>query len=385
MVMKKICTSIQNVMVSSATYFSHVKIPFIILMLQTVCVNISLSFIPFFLKQQGFSLSWIVLLYALYTGLSLATIPLVKTYSVRNFLATGFLIFSLAAFSLAVFPTTISFFMYAVFIAINIAIYWVPLNYIFFKNSQKKTNAVDSSFYMVLPGLITVIAPPLGAAFAQAFGFGKLFILAAILFMIPIWMVLKYVPQEGVSTSFFKGIRNFKGLKTITLLEGSLQHFNGAIMPIYALLFLESSFDVGFFLGYLGIVGLAIALIISKKSDQSQKRKGFIKILFFLLAVSITTLFFAKTVVAWYIAVGLFTLIYTISSPLRLAISLDAKKPDLEFWKTREFFLNVGRMFTLGFAAFFFFIGLYLPVFVLFSIIALAYPFIVNYKLTDIS
>ena len=60
------------------------------------------------------------------------------------------------------------------------------------------------------------------------------------------------------------------------------------------------------------------------------------------------------------------------------------EEPDLEFWRAREFFLNVGRVFTLGFAALFFFMGFYLPVFLLFGIIALAYPFIVNYKLTDI-
>ncbi|MEK6904925.1 MAG: MFS transporter [Nanoarchaeota archaeon] len=382
--MKRLNSYIQNGVVSSTAYFSRVKIPFIILMLQAVCANLSFSFVPFFLKQQGFSLPGIVLLYTLYSGLSLATISLVQTYFLRNFLAAGFLVFSLAAVSFAVFSTSLSFFIYAFLIAINIAIYWITLNYIFFRNSQRKTNAVDSSFYMVLPGLISIIIPPLGAVFAQAFGFSKLFILSSILFIIPIGIVLKYVPQEKISTSFFNGVRNFKGLKTITLLEGSLQHFNGAIIPIYALLFLESSFDVGFFLGYVGIVGLAITLILSNKSDKSQKRKGFIKILFFLLAVSIATLFFAKNVVAWYIAVGLFTIIYTISSPLRLAISLDAKKPDLEFWKTREFFLNVGRMLTLGFAAFFFFMKSYLPLFILFGIIALVYPFVVNYKLTDI-
>ncbi|MEK6899856.1 MAG: MFS transporter, partial [Nanoarchaeota archaeon] len=334
----KFYSYIQNVAVSSTSYFSRVKIPFIILMLQAVCANLSLSFIPFFLKQQGFSLFWIISLYALYTGLSLFTIPLVKTYSVRNFLAAGFLVFTLAVVSFAVFPTSISFFIYAFLISVNIAIYWTTLNYIFFKNSKKNTNAVDSSFYMVMPGLISIAIPPIGAAFALAFGFNRLFLLASILFLLPVWMVLRYVPQEKINTSFFRGIRNFKGLKTITLLEGSLQHFNGAIIPVYALLFLESGFDVGFFLGYLGIVGLAIALILSKRSDKSQKRKGFIKILFFMLAVSTITLFFAKTIVAWYVAVGLFTIIYTISSPLRLAISLDAKKPDLEFWKTREFF-----------------------------------------------
>ncbi len=196
--------------------------------------------------------------------------------------------------------------------------------------------------------------------------------------------VWKYVPEERFVLDFVRGLRNFKGLKTITILEGSLQHFSGAIVPIYALLFLKTTLDVGLFLGYTGLIGFAIAIFLSMRSDHSQKRKKFIQILFLLMAVSIVVLPSARNAAAWYVAVGIFTVIYSISSPLRLAISLDAKKPDLEFWKTREFLLNIGRTITLGIAALIFFLQLYLATFILFALIALVYPFIVNYKLTDI-
>ena len=354
------------------------------MVLNTLCIIFSLSLLPLFLKEQGYGLYHIILLYALYTGLSAAIIPLVGRFSTRRFLMLGFLFFAFAVASFSLLPVSISFFFYAFFIAANICIFWITLNYIFFRSSDKTTNAVDSSFYMLTPGLIAAVIPPLSAVFAHAFGYRWLFGLSAILFLIPIWLVWKYVPEEKYVLDFVRGLRNFKGLKTITILEGSLQHFSGAIVPIYALLFLKTTLDVGLFLGYTGLIGFAIAIFLSMRSDHSQKRKKFIQILFLLMAVSIVVLPSARNAAAWYVAVGIFTVIYSISSPLRLAISLDAKKPDLEFWKTREFLLNIGRTITLGIAALIFFLQLYLATFILFALIALVYPFIVNYKLTDI-
>jgi len=76
--------------------------------------------------------------------------------------------------------------------------------------------------------------------------------------------------------------------------------------------------------------------------------------------------------------------IYTISSPLRLAVSLDVRVPDMSFWKVREFFLNIGRVTTLLLTVLLFVFKQYSLVFALFGSIALAYPFLVSYKLKEV-
>ena len=141
---------------------------------------------------------------------------------------------------------------------------------------------------------------------------------------------------------------------------------------------------MGWFLSYLAIISLGIAWFVSRHSDKTQQRKKHIFVLFLALTASIISLALVRSVIGWLVAVGIFAVIYVISSPLRLAVSMDVKKIDMDFWKTREIFLNIGRAVTLSISAFFFYYQLYWPVFVMFGIITLIYPFLVNYKLKEL-
>ncbi len=81
---------------------------------------------------------------------------------------------------------------------------------------------------------------------------------------------------------------------------------------------------------------------------------------------------------------GIFTALAAISSPFRLAISMDVKQATLNFWKMREIFLNLGRALTLSFSFFFFSQEIYWPVFALFGGMTLLYPFLISKKLRTI-
>lgn len=128
-----------------------------------------------------------------------------------------------------------------------------------------------------------------------------------------------------------------------------------------------------------------MAFIISYYSDKQQKRRSYIYFLFSLLFLSILSLAFIQQKTYWIIAVGIFIIINTISLPLRLAITLDAKKADLGFWKVREFFLNLGRFCTLTISIILFYYQKYWIVFLLFAVMAFIYPFLMRYKLREIN
>ena len=372
-------------MVAPELYFSRVKAGFFLLLLFSICANFSSSFIPFYFKEQGFSLAWIILMYTIYASVGMFFIPFITNFSVRTFLIAGFLLFSSALMSLAFLPSSLSFYVYALLLGLNLILFWLPLNYLFFLKSSKDTNAVDSSLYMVAPGIISMILPLFGAAVANSFGYSWLFGLAAVLYLFPILFVYKKIPEEKITTLPFKeGVRHFKGLKTITMFEGALQNFSGIVIAVYALLFLKTNLEVGYFLSYLGLLGFVVGMLLSRYSDQKQKRKVFIFVLFCMMSLSIFILPLSKKNITWFIAVGIFSVIYTISSPLRLAVCLDVRIADMSFWKVREFFLNVGRAATLLLTVFLFTFKQYFLVFALFGFIALAYPFLVSYKLKEI-
>lgn len=185
--------------------------------------------------------------------------------------------------------------------------------------------------------------PPLGAYVIKTLGYSWLFGIAAVLFPLCMFIVWKLVPSEIVHTAPLRqGIKEYKSLKTISVLEGSLQFFTGLIIPVYALLFFQRADEIGWFLSYIAILGLIMAVVVAHFSDKNQKRKGFIMILFLLLTLSIFSLSFASTSWAWIISIGIFSIIHYISLPLRLAVSMDFKKVDITFWQVREIFLNVG-------------------------------------------
>lgn len=366
-------------------YFSRVKVGFFLLLLYSTCANFSSSFIPFYFKEQGYSLAWIILLYTIYAFMGVFFIPFFRHFPVRKYFIASFILFSSALASLAFLPPAISSYIYAFLVGLNLVFFWLPLNYLFFLKSSKETNGVDSSLYMVAPGLIAMILPLFGAAVANSFGYAWLFGLAALLYLFPILFVYKKIPEEKIKTvPFREGVRKFKGLKTISLFEGALQYFSGVVIAVYALLFLKTNLEVGYYLSYLGLSGFVVGMLLSRYSDKIQRRKFFIFFLFALMSLSIFFLPIVKESIHWFIAVGLFSVVYTISLPLRLAVSLDMHVADMSFWKTREFFLNVGRAATLLLTVFLFIFKQYFLVFALFGFIALAYPFLVSHKLKEI-
>ena len=141
--------ALQTIPVSVSSYFHGLRSVFALGLEHHLRNFLSLppAVIP---ERTRIRLYHIILLYALYTGLSaynsVGQAILDAPLSDARF---SFFAFAVASFSLL--PASISFFLYAFFIAANICIFWITLNYIFFRNSEKNTNAVDSSFICSLP------------------------------------------------------------------------------------------------------------------------------------------------------------------------------------------------------------------------------------------
>ncbi len=362
---------------------SRIKKDLAILLAQVIPGTFAFSFVFLFFQQEGYSLWWLILTYVIYSALGILITAFIKTFYIRLFLLLSFVGYSVLALLLVINPPYAPVW-YGILLSFPLILFWIPLNYLFFKTSTKETNAIDSTFFMTLPGIVSIIMPPLGALIIKLAGYSRLFLITAVIFLIPPWFIWKKIPEEKISATLHEGIVNYKGLRTITFLEGSLHFFTGVIIPVYALLFFQRASQIGWFLSYLAIVSLGIALFISQHSDKTQQRKKHIFVLFLALTGSIISLALVKSVIGWIIAVGIFAIIYAISSPLRLAISMDVKKIDINFWKTREIFLNMGRAVTLGLSAFFFYFQFYWLVFMMFGMITLIYPFLVNYKLKEL-
>ncbi len=365
------------------SYLSRAKQGFAVLLAHDIPAIFAFSFVFIFFQEKGYPLWWLILMYAIYSAFGmLITLP-IRTFYLRSFLLASFVGYSLLALLLLINPPHAPLW-YGLLLSFPLLLFWIPLNYIFFRNSSRETHAVDSALFMLLPGMASVIMPPLGALVIGRYGYEMLFGVSAIMFLLPLFWIWKNIPEEKLAAGFSEGIARYQGLRTITFLEGSLHYFTGVIIPVYALLFFHSASAFGWFLSYLALISLIIALLVSRRSDQARRRKGYLFVLFGALALSIIPLAMAKSAYTWIIAIGVFTIIYTVSSPLRLAVSMDVKSVDMGFWKAREIFLNAGRAATLGVSVLLFYYELYWPAFLMFGIITVAYPFLIHHKLKEI-
>jgi MFS family permease len=366
-------------------HFLRLKYRTFWLWMHTFIAIFALSFVPLFLRENGYSLSAIILFYTLLCLGAVLLLPWLSTFNLRRSILYGYLCYAGTMLALLFGSGLTSYVLYIVFGAGTFVFFWIPFNYFFFNTTQKETSGTDSAFFFNSTAILGVFVPLLGAAMIKIGGYSWLFGLASLAYLFLGVYVYSRLPNENFTFHFRDCVTEFKGLKTISCLEGSLGFFPWIILGIYALLFFETASAYGYFLSYLGIIGLIIALLVTHHSDRKQKRLGYLFPLFFLMAVAIMTISLVHSTTYWIINVGIIYLLSNVSMPLRSAVCMDVKKVDFGFWKAKEFFTNIGRVITLGISALFFYYQLYWPVFVMYGLIALIYPFLVKYKFREMN
>jgi len=251
---------------------------------------------------------------------------------------------------------------------------------------------------------------PLGGYVIKYLGYHYLFAIAALIHLIPVILALRLIKVDENADEKTDGntkekvteknstakiifhplinliimLKEYKKLRTITVLEGALHFFPLAVINVYTLLFFHEETKYGLFLGYLGLIGIIASIAVSCYSDNKKERLRFLLIPFLCLSLTIFFLPLAKTQTIWIILVTIVSLLLTLTYPLRMAFSMDHKTLDYTFWRAREFFLNLGRFVTLALSSLLFYWKEYWLAFALFGLIVLIYPLVAKYKLRQL-
>jgi len=175
--------------------------------------------------------------------------------------------------------------------------------------------------------------------------------------------------------------KKFKNLKTIVIIDGSLDPFNSVILPVYALFFVTGEAEFGGLLGYLALVGLAASYLLARHSDRRKKRLAFFAPLLVISGFVVLAMGLTQSFAAWLALVTLYSIINIVAYPLLLAVQFDVKNTDIGFWAVRELLLNTGRFLALSCVALLFYFECYWAVFAMYAAILFAYPFLVKQKL----
>lgn len=303
----------------------------------------------------------------------------------RKLMAGGSTMLALAYVSLAyVTPTRELLFLYSAVVGLNFFLFWAPFNIMYFEFGRTKA-ALFGTFYFSLTSVAMMVLPLLSGFIAQNIGFGFLFLLSAIMYLlltVPVYLLhersYKYTVRES--------IKDTKGFKTLLFIEGVYGGGMMAALSVIPLFYFEKPMEMAFYLSITTIFSVIASFIVSNISDKSKRRIFYIRIFGAGLALTTMASSLATTVGTWYTAVSSRNFFSTLFQPFTTAIITDTKKDLANVMIGRELILNVGRIFGVAsvFVCTVAFSNIYISLAFL-GLIILLYPFVIELKRKHLS
>ncbi len=326
------------------------------LVIQAFSIALIGIFIPIYLLELGFTLDMVIIFMILFLLSIAAFSPFAARISSRFGLKHTILFSApllICVFMLfVVIPVLNPVFLLivAVFYGIRQSMYWVPLHSEFVRNTDKVHESEEVGNLIGLPKVAAILAPIIGAAVLQYFGFPILFILAIFLLILsvgPLFVTGDYKRRFRFDLKSIEFSLN-KNLYLAHSIEGVFYILELVMWPVFIYLTFGSLLSVGIAATLSGL-GIAIFIFfIGRISKNISHRK-----LLGLGAIGYSITCFSRLFVTTVL--GAF-LISFIGGMFAAIISVMIYTTFCEFARngnevnsavSREFWLGVGRGFPL--------------------------------------
>jgi len=238
-------------------------------------------FIPIYLITIGFTL-WDTMLFLMVVNfvtlsLSIPSAFLSSKVGLKHtilYRAPVLILFTYLLYSLPSFNLSVGSVMLAgVVLGIAQALYWIPFNSEFVKNSDKIHEGEEVGILIALPMFAATIAPAVGGFILDFFGFTVLFAIFAVVVMasvIPLFITRDYKRLFSIKRKEFVWKLN-KTFHTGFMADGAMYLSELYIWPLYIFFTLNDPLTVGVSTS-LTIVGLAVFnLVMGKFADVVSK------------------------------------------------------------------------------------------------------------------
>lgn len=314
-------------------------------------------FIPIYLLKLGYSFQmvmvWMIihhsfLLISVFISIYVSNrIGLVHSLHVRFILLLTY--FSLLLFGLKDIP--ILFYIIPILTGAEAAFYWMPLNILFIRNTEKETMGKSMSKFFVIPKVLSMFSPIIGAFIADRFGFLTLFGFAMILLLFISIPVLSLQSEKTNFIFSWEKVREiFKKNKQYFIPEiiDNLAEDAMVLWTIFIYLTLASTLQVGIISTITSIAAVFFTITIGKLTDNWNKHK-----LLKIGAVFVSLVWFINFAVGeffpnqwlFYAATIFATLsLKTFLVPYSSLMYNQARKDDAQFIVLREIPTVLGRI-----------------------------------------
>ncbi len=267
-----------------------------------------------------------------------------KNLDMKNTLIAGVMVQTISYFALIFFPpSALLLYAFSFCMGLNCYLFWVPFNILYFELGKGKEASLSSLYFAINP-LFGILFPVIGGVIAQFQGFGLVFFLALILYLILIPVAYLSIERRTFSYSLHSCLPDLKGFRTLIFIEGIYGGGIASSVAVISLFYFTKPSELGAFISATTLLSLVASFIISKVSDKSGKRKSFIALSGSALGLATTAAVLATTAIGWASAISLRNFVSALFYPFTTAIIMD-KKLNLESTMVaREWLLNYGRV-----------------------------------------
>lgn len=320
-------------------------------------------FVPIFLLKLGYSFQMIMLWFIIHHSMILISAFLVVKFSNKIGLVHCLHVRSvllLVYFTLLIFGLENNsnlFFIIPVLSGMEAAFYWIPLNILFVRNTKPENMGTAMSKFLVVPKVVSMASPLVGALIATYFGFNALFAFAMVLL---VFVFLPILSLSSEKTNFI-----FSWQKTKEIWQKNKQFFVPeivdnlaedamALWSIFIYLKLASTIEVGIIATITSVASLFFTLTIGKLTDRWDKHK-----LLKIGAVLVSMVWVTNFLIGELMPQQWLFYIATIGAALSLKVFLvpysalmwnQARKDDAQFIVLRETPTVLGRLILFALA-----------------------------------
>ena len=254
--------------------------------LNNLAASMIMLFEPVFLYQLGFTLSGIMLYYAVLYSVYFFILPLAGKIASRFGFEHSILysnpifIIYLAVLFLASFNHQLVW-LAAVIFAINKTFYWPAFHANFARYSSVDSRGRELSSLNAISLILTVLGPLAGGIILKFSGFGALFLICSIIILISSWPLVrtreKFVPTDFSYSDSFDRLRHRKFRPAVISFLGFAEELlTLTVWPLFMFIIFKNSY-LSF--GAISAISVGLAILISyyigylvdKKNDRHLK------------------------------------------------------------------------------------------------------------------
>lgn len=356
--------------------------------IRSVALSFVSIYVPAFLLTHGFSLRETIVFFAVYHGVGLCAVfvlivPMLRKWGMVKTLRWYY---PLQIFFLGILllgnGESVSVWVAAVVGGIANMIYWVPLNVLFMRHTDRETMAKDFSLFFALPTIFGMVGPLLGALLVVLVGFWATFVVAFLGLLVSAIPLTALQDDDKVDMKFSGSLKLFWRKKFLFFLEGfdNIVEESEWLWGIIIFLLIGSLATPGIIGSLEALGGALFTILVGRYVDKQKSTIVILSASMFLLVLVWGVRFFIETPLPAYLITVASSFVMTLFLVSYFAMIYRKVKgdQDAEFIILREIPTVLGRMVVFGIAflvasnvELFFFVPIVAMIVLLFAIICM--------------